>query len=552
MLPDQSPRLLPLAGGSAALLGLVLFWFLRRDDSIPEPVAPPVGALAAPSALPEDPTLVEVGSERRKVPEVKVASKDRQATQAKPKPKRKRLLGKGTSRSRARARAKAEEALKEEGPELVPFVVEPIFDSAAIPDFDVLARCDYHSRLPGGDPDKNGRAVFRRFIGFVAGNYADPLSSPEELIVRFDHPGALPAEVVLRRGSWSASGDGYVARPRIRFEPIEATISLGLEQVQSGRPFRGAVHLVEVSAQGDLSLVDEQPLDGRIRRRKKARLRVRRGASTLLAIALPSSEGLAPDLLVPYIPGGAGNHEMLTGVRTLLYEQRIARVVDPFGDPYAGAKLVGIVDENRVAMRHAVSGAPVMFRGHVFIQTPARGAAGFDGTTTSATTVGGSLGLMTVKAAVGAETEQDGVIDLSPILEGVYEFVIKTPLNPAPVHAMPFERSEGPTQHKGRWKPTFTISAPVGGVQVERPPLLGLRSKAWRHAKISLTAGEEVIAVAVDAGGIARACVPPFVAVNVRVESGKDVFTAQVAPLGHGDRAIAVPVKVSGDSDTDG
>jgi len=551
MLPAQSPRLLSLMGGTAVALGLALFWFLRESESIPEPEAPIAGAVQVSAAPQEDAALVEVAALRRKVPKVKV------------KPKAKTRVSKESLRARAakatvkrkagrsaRSRSRSERP-KVEGPDLVPFVVEPRLDTSGIPDFDLLASCKYHARLPGGEPQRNGRAMFRRFRSFVAGNYLDPLTAPEALIIHFDHPGALPAEVVLGRSSWVPSGEGYIARPTLRFEPIDTTISIGVEPSPSVRPFRGAIHLLEISALGELSVLDEQPLDGRFRRKKKARLRVRRGGGTLMAIALPSTDALAPDLLMPKIPGAPGDHELLTGVRSLAYERRIAKVLDPFGEPFKGATLTGVVDENRIAIRDAAAGAPVMYRGHVFIHTPSQRTQGFDGTITSTVSRGAGLGLMAVRRAVGKETKRDGVIDLTPILENVYDFTIRTPLNTEAIHVVPFELSEGSTLHKGRWAPTYAIAAPVGGIQVERPPSLGLRSNAWKRAKITLTAGDEVITIAVDDGGIARGCVPPLVPVSVRVESGKSVFTAKVAPMGYGDRAIAIPVEVPDDSKAD-
>lgn len=540
-----SSRVLSLVGGFLAAAGLALLWLLRTDGVILEPTGPGAGPQAAALGLPGPPTLVEVGSEQRKTPKAKSAAPKKEPVER----GELRAGAKAHLRERAAARIAARKrksgAEQVERPDTVPFVVEPIFNTSAIPDFDVMARCDFHSRVGGSEPRQSGQAVFYRFQNFVADHYADPLSAPDVMTIHFDHPGAMPVEVGVARNSWLPFGEGYIVRPNLRFEPVETTLSIGLESSRIKPPFRGELHLVEVAPDGVLSILDSQPLNGRSRRERKARLRVRAGASSLLAIALPSAKELAPDLLVPFLPTRRGHHQMLTGVRTLPYPRRIARVVDPFGDPYEGLRLVGAVDRNRIAILDAATGDPVRFRGHVFIQTPGQGGASFDGTTTSASLQGAALGLMTVKQLVGGVSGSDGVIDLMPMLEGVYEFQMRTPLNGELVPATPFQLSLGSTDHRGRTVQTFTIVAPVGGIRVERPPSLGLRSNDWRHAKITLTAGGEVIPVTVDKTGIARGCVPPLVPVSVRVESGNDVFTAKVAPLGFGDRSIAVPVRVS-------
>lgn len=540
-LPASSRLLAPL-GGTGLVAVLALLWLLRADGTVPEPAGPLGTPPTAVAPQPEPPDLVEVENEKRESPAAKGPEAGPKRNEELRAGAKARLRERAFSRIADRRSRSRSEAV--ERPDTVPFVVEPTFETSAISDFDFLAVCDFHSRVGGSEPRQSGHAIFSRFHSFVAGHYADPLTAPDVMTIHFDHPGAMPVEIEVARNHWLPSGEGYIARPTMRFEPVETTLSIALEESRARQGFRGELHLVDVAPDGTLRLLDSQPLDARLRREKMARLRVRAGAGSLLAIALPSVEGLAPDLLVPILPPRRGDHPMRSGVRALPYERRIARVVDPFGDPFEGLRLTGTVDLNRVAMRDAATGDPVRFRGHVFIQTPRMDGASFDGRITSASNVGAPLGLMTVKEAVHAVSGDDGVIDLTPMLEGVYEFDMRTPLNEERVPAAPFQLSQGPTEHKNRMVPSYTLVAPVGGIRVERPLSLGLRNNEWRHAKITLTAGDEVISVAVDATGIARGCVPPLLPVSVRVESGKDVFTAEVAPLGFGDRAIAAPVKV--------
>lgn len=263
-----------------------------------------------------------------------------------------------------------------------------------------------------------------------------------------------------------------------------------------------------------------------------------------MIVCLPDEDGMAPDLLSPHVPIGAGDHRLATAPRGRRYVHRTVRAVDPFGEPMEGVRAIAVVRDNLIAIRDARSGAPTQFQGHAFVQVPGGPAQAYDGSFTSVGGNDGSLGLSVAPLTLHAVSDAEGLLDLTGAIDGLYEFALTSPVGGEPVPAEPFARSEGVVQRAGKWVPTYSVDAPVGGVQIERPDGIPREGSDWRQAKIELICAGVEITASVDESGRARALVPPFVPIDVRVASAGNTFTARVHPLSPGQRAIAVPERV--------
>lgn len=419
----------------------------------------------------------------------------------------------------------------------LPFRVEPFLDSSNLDQFDAYEPCRYHARLPGAAPLMNGQSQIDGFVGFSVGEYEDTLSVPPAMIVHFDYPDALPVEVVLGPHDWMLVGDAYIARPVLMLDPIRRTATLRAarnSRVSGGRGFVGDALLVRVSSEGRVTILDNQRIDANDSRHKSAKLRVRSGAGDHFIVGMPRDSEAQPMAFRPEL-AASGHVPIARQLINLPGRTRRVRAMDPFGRPYEGAVLRAKVKRDIVRFRSVETDAPAAVHGFVFCD--ARAMEGFAEVRHLAQSLG-HQGVDDVLMALGTfsvESDDTGWMPVVHGIEGVHEFTVSSPLSEEELPVNPFEVAEVPFEVGT----DYVIDAPVGGVEVQRPPGLRQSAEEWVEASITVVAGDLTVTPEVRPDGSVRALVPPHVPVQVVAIIDGARYTGRVNPLGPGQRGSA-------------
>ncbi|MEL6716446.1 MAG: hypothetical protein AAFP86_21885, partial [Planctomycetota bacterium] len=203
--------------------------------------------------------------------------------------------------------------------------------------------------------------VWSRFDGVPVGSYASPAEVPPRIVVRIDHPGALPSEVVVGSGTFRRKGGVYVARPKVQLEPVEHTLEVFGPKEQD----QGSVWLVAVDRRGDhVRVLDRQPLKidpARGVRVSRLRSRAERGEHFVAVVPdNPAAHGWGVTL------AGKGPHEGIVAMYAIVPKPHTLELesIDPWGDPMTGLGAKAVVRSD--LLRYPARGQrPVTLRGRV-------------------------------------------------------------------------------------------------------------------------------------------------------------------------------------------
>lgn len=531
-----------LAAGGVVVAFVALVTVLGRSDASSEPPVGPEAGREVDDARtrtthPSDEELAAVESIGQRA----TGETPSVAVRAPEVPPRERFVRRASSSvAKARLRTEPAEAVEAvEPPETVPFYVIPIIDSVNVLDLDHLATIEMHARLQGEPPRANARVNFNLFNEFLAGEWIDATYAPDPLVFHFDHPGALPVEVLIRPGAWSARGDHYVARPTVLLDPIETTLRVRAStHMSDGSRNRSAMRacLIGIASDGCLTVYDDRQVRRTRTLSAEAVLRVRRTPDTLLVVGLAKHATIAPELLAPHIPSKDGHYTVAQRLRARPYQPELVRFIDPFEDAMEGVRVDGVVQDELIAI-HDVRGDPVSFEGHVFVHTPRGPAARFDGRYVgTGDTEPSDLRMLVAPRHVGAVSDGSGMALIENRIEGIYEFTLSTDLVGGSYPARPYERSLGLERYELRTYNVCECAAPVGGVEILPPAGLSPSAPEWRSAKIEVSGGGQSVRANPDEFGRARCIVPPLVNVTIHVEVAGKTYEGAAHPLSPGSK----------------
>ncbi|MEL6712695.1 MAG: hypothetical protein AAFP86_02930, partial [Planctomycetota bacterium] len=272
-----------------------------------------------------------------------------------------------TPRPRSRTRREEQRTVRAEGTEppreSIAFRVEPVVDTYLVPDLDELATVRISARRDRAElGDLHASSVtWSRFDGVPVGSYASPSEVPSRIVVRIDHPGALPAEAVVRARTFRREGDAYVARPKVHLEPAEDWLEVYGPKDQDD----GSVWLVAVDRRDDrVRVLDRQPLTvDPVRDMRSCRLRSRTAWGEHFIAVLPddpAAHGWGVAL------AGKGPHEGIVAMFAVVPKPQTVELepIDPWDAPMSGLGAKAVVRSD--LLRYPPRGQrPVTLRGRV-------------------------------------------------------------------------------------------------------------------------------------------------------------------------------------------
>lgn len=571
----QAPSSGLFALGLAATLACTAgAWILlgRADDDLDdtlERVAAPEREVAVEEA---DVELARVEQRTRKeAPPVRRASAEQvaRATQASP-----------TRKAAAREPEAPAPPAAPLDPESRPFLIQAFADDGNWIGFDALSAVKVTAFDLTNEPMGSAAGLHGTLDPFSIGSFADRGDVPLFVRVRYDHPGALPADLNVTWRDWTTTTKGYVARPRFRLEPIGTRLEVR-PLTGKVRDFRG--ERIGAGASGKVVLLamdhdrvvikDAAPISPA---KDRVHLRSRSDVGTRHVMVVPDRPGTAACLIETSIDS-LTRQRLGLPLFSMPYPPYRVVVLDPFGRPMAGAGVRTTVPGDRLMFKDPATDEPAEVDGWVFVQpqdpearlyaglldpnTPrhekdrSRKARGSNVPPFGRSAV--PLDLVPVRKIIEGETDEKGQFPITGALKGAHVIEVRSPLEP---EVWDKADSGGFGRRTFAYHEAETIDlevqAPVAGLLIERPEGLAsglegaLPADLWRTAKITVESevgppfrGEGSVSNASHA----MALVPILRLLRVKVEVAGRRYEVSTMSKGPGQSHLVVPLRVKAD-----
>lgn len=346
-----------VAGGVALALAGALYGWTRLEDVTPAAATTVTARIAAEDI--DLPPLPELTLD----PAAEPRTRETQAPppEAAPAPPRSAAMEATPSRRSRSPRSSARS--KDARPEPIPVRVIPDVDTSALrSEYDPHATVRASARSAKGEPLGDTADRFSSFHHLALGNVRRVSELPDAMVVRFDHPDALPTEVNVLATAFRMEGPYLVARPRIRLEPVEDRLKVRLG---SSVPFSGTLIAIRVSRLRGVRVDDVQTVAPGAT--GSVRLRLSRGTGTHHVVAVSADS--------THVPTARRFKRKRGGVTTVPLAkfapgplQSTLRLRGPFGDEVPYERLAGALrDDARLYDEDNATSATFEFEGLTLI-----------------------------------------------------------------------------------------------------------------------------------------------------------------------------------------
>ncbi|MEM9380142.1 MAG: RNA polymerase sigma factor [Planctomycetota bacterium] len=518
-----APAIAGLAVGSCALV-VVLAGLGAGGDDEPRAIERAELARVEPVIAGEELELVPVGGwTGPRAQAAARASEPRSAVAGTATPARRRAPKRGTAPRRETAAPPQTPTFR--------FFVEPMLDLNLVPDIDSDGRAELSARgADGGLGATHGTLV--SLTQLRVGDFESP-DAAGEIVVRLDHPDALPAEVVLRPQDWFPLGPDYAARPLFRPTPVVASL-LVLPKRRSRHAFNGHVLLLDFHENG-VDRLDRSAL-ARGPGQDSARLRLPRPYGTFVILALPKDTNRSAEL-VAFQGRGPGEHVLKSKLEGREAPRTDFQFLDPYGEPVPGVAVRARLIDERIVARHGPDSVPTTVEGWAFCDSDSARRE-----YASRIALGERerpLPLLCARMELEGVPHGDGRVRVWGSHRGYYRYFVKTDLNDG------FQ--EGPIDSDdpriGRRSTPLQVQAPIAALEVVAPPEALAAPKgteAWVRTRVEVVSGERTIAVAVGPDLRANLLVPPAKPLEITATvPGVGTFAGRHPGVEFGDVGVA-------------